>query len=52
MDIYGKLSYHLLLYFEWWIFHGVKGSKLIWWIRGREEVKVLIELLAMYEGVI
>ena len=32
VDIYSDLSYHLLLSFEWIIYLGVKGGKLMWQI--------------------
>ena len=51
VDIYRGLYYHFLLSFEWRLNHGVKGSKLMWWIRWRGKVKVLIEFLAMCKGV-
>ena len=48
--MYSDIFYHLLLSFEWRFYHGVNGSKLMWWIRCRGEVKILIEFLDMCKG--
>ena len=47
---YGDLSYHLLLSFEWRLYHGMKGGKLVWWIRWKGGLKVMVSFLAMYGG--
>ena len=36
--------------FEWILYYGMKGSKLMLWIRWRRKVKVLIEFLSMCRG--
>ena len=51
VEFYSDLSYHLFLYFEWRIHHSIKGGKLLWWIRWRGKLKILIEFLAMRGGV-
>ena len=51
MDIYNDLLYHLLLYFDWKLNCGLNSGKLMWRIKWRGKVKLLIEFLSMCVGV-
>ena len=51
MDVNSDLSYHLLSYFEWRIYHGVGVVILMEWLRWRAEFRARIDFLAMCRGI-